>query len=428
MPVKMYRKYLGVLFVFVLYRFMPLFIVLPRYAIHLVYLLVACMYLFINRNWIWMLIQKVNCSKCLTYSFVSYFIAVLWGCFVVVFRNEETSYLLQQLGSTVWQSVIVYMFLLVVTKRVLHPQNLLYTFMQLFIISQCINILCSIVFILIPEIKEFWIHIISQTAGQQSGLLQSRFLSRIGLRGFSNFKDTIECSIGIIFCISAFDQSRFLVSIIEILLLILGNFFYGRSGLLFSIGIALFTAFWRLNRNRIAMLIIGSIFVYVIWGCITDFVAENRQFSSSLQWAIQPFTTFLYSWERGYFSLGDSSDTMFRMYFVPEDGLTILIGDGKYTNSDGSYYMHTDVGFMRHMLFYGVIGETLGYLSFGFLLLALEKLAKRMDNPRWRELALMFFLLTFYFEIKGDPFFNFFGIILAVCIGAENQVYKNLIR
>src|SRR5690606_35374101 len=35
---------------------------------------------------------------------------------------------------------------------------------------------------------------------------------------------------------------------------------------------------------------------------------------------------------------------------------TFFIGDGYYTNPDGSYYMHTDAGFMRNVLLSGIVG------------------------------------------------------------------------
>lgn len=40
---------------------------------------------------------------------------------------------------------------------------------------------------------------------------------------------------------------------------------------------------------------------------------------------------------------------------IPTNSITFIFGDGKYTNFDGSYYMYTDIGYMRHWYFGGII-------------------------------------------------------------------------
>lgn len=40
---------------------------------------------------------------------------------------------------------------------------------------------------------------------------------------------------------------------------------------------------------------------------------------------------------------------------IPQDSFTFIFGDGKYTNLDGSYYMNTDIGYMRHWYFGGIL-------------------------------------------------------------------------
>lgn len=42
------------------------------------------------------------------------------------------------------------------------------------------------------------------------------------------------------------------------------------------------------------------------------------------------------------------------MFTIPSNDITFLIGDGIYENSDKTYYMHTDIGYMRHWYFGGV--------------------------------------------------------------------------
>lgn len=75
---------------------------------------------------------------------------------------------------------------------------------------------------------------------------------------------------------------------------------------------------------------------------------------------IQNMSKFAFEFVYNFINEGElstsSTDALFnRMYFeVPLK--TFFIGDGFYTGPDGSYYMHTDAGYMRNILYFGVIG------------------------------------------------------------------------
>ena len=38
----------------------------------------------------------------------------------------------------------------------------------------------------------------------------------------------------------------------------------------------------------------------------------------------------------------------------PDNAITLLFGDGRYYYDDGSYYMHTDIGYLRNIFFGGI--------------------------------------------------------------------------
>lgn len=62
-----------------------------------------------------------------------------------------------------------------------------------------------------------------------------------------------------------------------------------------------------------------------------------------------------------------SLSSLEQMYF-PLSEQQILIGDGKYTGSDGSYYLHTDPGFMRFILLFGLFPSLFIYVSFLYIM------------------------------------------------------------
>ncbi|MGF1885602.1 hypothetical protein L4D13_05600, partial [Photobacterium profundum] len=93
-----------------------------------------------------------------------------------------------------------------------------------------------------------------------------------------------------------------------------------------------------------------------------------------------------------------STDRLSDMFFLPSIG-TILFGDGLYTNFDGSYYMHTDSGYMRQMLLFG-IGGVLSFFAYTFLIL--RAIAYYFFNKTY---LLSLLILLFCFSIlhyKGE--------------------------
>jgi hypothetical protein len=101
------------------------------------------------------------------------------------------------------------------------------------------------------------------------------------------------------------------------------------------------------------------------------------------------------------------------MYFIPDSWVTVFFGDFQFLNSDGTYYGNTDAGFMRMMLFFGLFGSAIHYLSFvGISLLAGLK-----------HIFLLMCIMIFS-EIKGDailasPASKLYMLIVFVSLGVK---------
>lgn len=100
---------------------------------------------------------------------------------------------------------------------------------------------------------------------------------------------------------------------------------------------------------------------------------------------------FLYSMSDGGTAETASTNRLMEMWNDSNfDSLELLFGSGKYSNTDGSYYMHVDPGVLRHMLYMGVVG---------YLLLLVYQL---MLLPVWR--------------FKGRDLFYYSLVFLFLCI------------
>jgi hypothetical protein len=75
---------------------------------------------------------------------------------------------------------------------------------------------------------------------------------------------------------------------------------------------------------------------------------------------------------------------------------TALIGDGRYVNSDGSYYMHTDSGYFRNILFWGIPGLLL-IIAYQFVFFKFSK-----TKPTTKLLTILLIIFILVLEIKGE--------------------------
>jgi len=75
---------------------------------------------------------------------------------------------------------------------------------------------------------------------------------------------------------------------------------------------------------------------------------------------IQRMSKFAFEFIYNFINKGElstsSTDILFNRMYFKVDLKTFFIGDGLYTNPDGSYYMHTDAGYMRNILYFGIVG------------------------------------------------------------------------
>lgn len=114
--------------------------------------------------------------------------------------------------------------------------------------------------------------------------------------------------------------------------------------------------------------------------------------------AIEIFSRFAFQFyynfvEKGTWSTS-STDYLFNSMYFKIPNKTLLIGDGRYTNVDGSYYLNTDSGLMRLTLFFGVLGVIFFFL-YQFIFF-------NWKNKKTLLLSVSIFLFLTICQIKGE--------------------------
>jgi hypothetical protein len=232
----------------------------------------------------------------------------------------------------------------------------------------------------------------------QAALYEQQPYRFFGLAGFNGFGVALiyPLLVALLFTSSA-GKTKF--GIAAVFLFTVVGLFGSRIAGILSLLVAL-----ALSPPKVKLFILMFLFASLAY--ILSIIED----SETLKWAFE----LLYAYVNGEGLVTESSNVLFeRMYFVPDSWVTIFAGDFQFLNLDGSYYGHTDAGFMRMMLYFGVFGSVFYYLSF----VAMSLLVKFKH---------IFILLAIMIvsEIKGDailssPASKLYFLIVFVSLGKE---------
>ncbi len=158
--------------------------------------------------------------------------------------------------------------------------------------------------------------------------------------------------------------------------------------------------------------LITLIIVFVV----SVFYASNGDFREQIRFAFEGFFSYF---ERGEFMTA-STNTLKSMYVWPESLKTWIIGDGYIVNprydpyyigpvTEG-YYMNTDVGYLRFIFYFGLIG----LIIFSSLFFVVANLCIK-KHPKYMGLILLMLLINFmvWFKVSTDCFFIFALLLLS---------------
>ncbi|XCP84207.1 hypothetical protein ABXS75_14190 [Roseburia hominis] len=282
------------------------------------------------------------------------------------------------------------------------------TFMKYFVFSCYLYICSTIIMVVMPAVKELAFELIKESEETKILAQDARYTTRYGWAGFSGFEYTFKCALAMIFNNFLIEKKLknrnvwFMIG--GSMFLLLGTLFYGRIGSLFGIvilAVLLIKILWKRPKILIVAIICS------VAGGIALLILQSRNQSIKIwfEWAFDLFVTFF---RTGKLQTGSSNVLIERMLFIPKED-TILFGDGMYTVAKG-YYMSTDAGIMRPLLFGGLGFAVIRYASLYFVLVL--NILKRTEDVAIRTLYFWSFFLCFMFEIKGEILFSCLPIVM----------------
>ncbi len=206
--------------------------------------------------------------------------------------------------------------------------------------------------------------------------------------------------------------------------------------------------------------IIGVIFLIAYWIYVSVRKKENSGFRVELLWRsliivsiiAVGITVYQYNTDKnvqedirfafeGFFSLVEkgewqttSNDRLATMVVFPETLKTWIIGDGYFNNpldenpyfigkGIGSYYMNTDIGYLRFIFYFGLIGTAAFCIYFWQVA---KVCATRFVNYKAMFYMLLLLCYAIWFKVSTDIFvvFSFFLMIPDFSVGYDEKGIK----
>lgn len=337
--------------------------------------------------------------------------ALVFMCFAILlcsalipFFHKTYDYTYIPIAVLIFRKLFLCAFLMVAVIRCHGSRIRIQMFMLYYAMGTCCYVIGSLLFFAIPHLKEYWMSILPEIPKGLTG--SYGYATRFGWSGFSGYRNTADCTLSIIFanCIyhtKVEKQLTFFRYIFILSICILGNMFYGRMGLLVS-SFCLLSSVLYYHEIRARHIFAAAFSVIVVFAVAYLLVRFVPGMNAWRRWLVVPFVNLFTT---GHFNNASVNTLMNDMIFLPSLKTT-LIGDGRYTEVTGSYYMHTDSGFMRIILFGGIGMAMLAYMTtLGAILGTYRR------NWFFKLMMIAFFAA---FEFKGDYYYDVLPVALII--------------
>lgn len=294
-------------------------------------------------------------------------------------------------------------------------------FLKTFLGIVLFNDFFAFVLFLIPSLSNFFMTLEPATESVMEIYGGLRFIGLGAFRFFEGGVINALALISVFYLLLDGQLTKFKSALLIVLALFLGTFI-ARTTLTGLIGLMFFLyPSWSTRKTLIKVSIgISSVAVFV-------FLFLNSYFSDNpaLEWAFEVIYNYL---EKGSIET-TSTDSLLTMYVFPDTLKSWIIGDGQWLSNNGGYYMHTDVGFCRLLLLFGLIGTSFFFLYFLWIFF---KTARNQDL-RIQFLFSFIYILLILVNLKGFSDFSYFIFPLLFYvsrnkrkIGYEKLQKKNL--
>lgn len=164
-----------------------------------------------------------------------------------------------------------------------------------------------------------------------------------------------------------------------------------------------------------------KVFVPVFLLCVAAviyFFADNEEL---IKWAFELFINFQ---DTGTFESA-STNQLKEMYIFPDNFKTWIVGDGKSVGEGGGFYMGTDVGYLRSIYYWGLIG-TIIYLIIQYKICRL--FVKNSDSAVVNKYIYFIFFCLLVYLLKDFYSIEKLTILLVVVQAMSKRINQTAVK
>ena len=303
-------------------------------------------------------------------------------------------------------------FLVVYVIKKHSGENGIRGYMDLFLNACCICVMFTLLFIAFPGFKSFWLNNVIVNNASEAHASWAAYEFRYSIGGFAAYAYATIFSFAIImaaYFICANGAS--MKDIIRFIAVCVGGFFYGRITL-FAILIGLVLILFKSKSilSLMKFLLIMGCGATVLLMILNQLGEHDSRFVVWSNWAFS-FVRDLFV--RKEITTHSVTYMLNDMYFIPEFS-TLLIGDGYYTDPvTARYYMSTDVGYMRMILYGGIISAIIAYTPMFYML---KKIMEKTQDKLFKRFIIALFIMWLILEAKGESYYRVILVMYPVLL------------
>ena len=386
---------------------------------------IPAVFLLFNINTLLKMISRYRTAQIQIFKLIYiylFFISLIWP---LVYQTYDYTYITKYwLGLALW--ILKYTFLTVFYEKYFNNGNGLELFAEYFILGASVYSVTSIISSLVVPVRQLMMKVIYLSPQDLLNFQRDEYYTRFGWTGWSSFNETAVCTFAVILaCIVIFTNNGNKQKEKKFMLLtifpMIGNAMFGRIGLLTSLICITYTCFIVIFKGDFRYLIRLIVILIIAIIVFNVFVSKSKTLQEWSQWVFSAFDNYR-RYGKFYDNIGTVQHLTTDMYFMPKID-TFLFGDARYTDSSGTYYMQTDSGIMRPILYYGIFNYVLSVI--GVILLIVSFAKKSSENIGFKNINIITILLIIcvgIFEFKGESLWMFISLIGPISL-INNNLY-----
>lgn len=210
--------------------------------------------------------------------------------------------------------------------------------------------------------------------------------------------------VHILFMKYVLDNKKYsLKYIVGFIIIFIGGLFVGRTSII-GFGFAiLYLIFYRTDLKYkikfiFRFILIGFVscfFVYLLLPSSIKDLINNK----IIPWAFDFIISYITTGKVSSYSLHSLND-MYNIEITLEEW---FIGVAKYVDKSGGYYKHTDSGYLRQILFYGLVGSALNLIyMISFIYRPFLLICRKVDSYNSKLFFILLVSLILLLQYKGD--------------------------